>query len=146
VREANLAHGAGQVRPPGVDGTVGERGVGGEVAEEVERQRRRPEQVGPQALVVEALMRLDERRPRPGRVERGRGDEGRTRLARVLEREAAADQPRRRAGTRRDRLGADRMTVGLAPASLVVPRRPAERRHRRPPLHLILGVPAVCGL
>ena len=50
----------GRIRPPGVDGPVGQREVGGEVAEEVEGERLRREEVGPQSLVVEALVRLDE--------------------------------------------------------------------------------------
>jgi len=35
--------------------------VGGEVAEEVVGQRRRPQEIGPQPLVIEALVTLDDR-------------------------------------------------------------------------------------
>ena len=79
MREADVAHGAGRVGPPRVDGAVGQPEVAGEVAEEVEGQRRRREEIGPQSLVVEALVRLDGGRPRPHRVERAGGDEVRAR-------------------------------------------------------------------
>ena len=46
VREADVAHRTGSIRPPGVDGAIGEPEVGGQVAEEVESQRRRPEEAG----------------------------------------------------------------------------------------------------
>ena len=58
--EADVGDGAGRVRPPGVDGPVGQPEVGGQVAEEVEGHRRRRQEVGPQALVIEALVRLDD--------------------------------------------------------------------------------------
>ena len=70
VREADVAHGAGRVRPPGVDGPVGEREVGGQVAEQVEGHRRRRQEVGPQSLVIEALVRFRDGRSGPRRVER----------------------------------------------------------------------------
>ncbi len=52
VREADVAHGARRVRPPGVDGPVGEPEVGGQVAEEVAGHRRRRQQVGPRQVAV----------------------------------------------------------------------------------------------
>ena len=62
-------HGAGRVRPPRVDGPVGEREVGGQVAEEIEGQRWRPQELGPQSLVIEALVGLDDGRAGPRRLE-----------------------------------------------------------------------------
>ena len=56
VCEADVGHGARRIRPPRVDGPVGPREVGGEVAEEVEGHRRRPQELGPQSLVIEALV------------------------------------------------------------------------------------------
>ena len=47
VGEAHLGHGPRCVRPPGAHGPVGSCEVGGQVAEQVEGQRRRPQQVGP---------------------------------------------------------------------------------------------------
>ena len=147
VREADVAHGAGRVRPPRVDGAVGQPEVGGQVAEEVEGQRRRPQEVGPQPLVVEALVRLDDGRSRPRRVERAGGEEVRAGLPRVGEREAASDGTyRHAAGFRHDRLRADRVAVRLAPARLVVAQPASERGHLRPPRHPVLGLPAVRGL
>jgi len=52
--EADILHGTGGVRPP-----AGDEFVAVDVAEEVERKRRRPQQVGPETLVVEALAWLD---------------------------------------------------------------------------------------
>ena len=94
VREADVDDASRHVRPPRVDGPVGEREVVGQVAEEVERQRRRPEELGPQSLVVEALVRFDEGRSRSCSVERVRGDEGRAGFLRVVERETAPDGSR----------------------------------------------------
>src|SRR6266516_6774550 len=91
VGEADLADAAGRVGPPLVHGAVGERDVGGKVAEEVEGECRRPEQVGPEALVVEALVRLGIRRSRSRRRKRTGGEEVRAGLLRVRERETAAD-------------------------------------------------------
>ena len=95
VREPDLAHRA-RARPATRRARPGRRArIGREIAEQVERERRRRQQVGPQPLVVEALVRLDERRSRPRSVERAGGDEVRARLARVLERQAAPDRPHR---------------------------------------------------
>src|SRR6266576_1689387 len=52
VREAHVGNAAWCVRPPGVDCPVGEPDVTRQVAEQVEAQRRRPEEVGPQPLVI----------------------------------------------------------------------------------------------
>jgi hypothetical protein len=92
VREADVAHRAGHVRPPGVDGPAGEPKVGGKVAEEVDGQRRRPEEVGPQSLVIEALVRFRDGRSGPRRVECAGGEEIRARLSGVGQRETASDQ------------------------------------------------------
>ena len=102
-------------------GPIGQSEVGGEVAEQVERQRRRRQQVGPQPLVVEALTRLDERGAGPGRVQRGGREEVRAGVAGVVERQPAPHRPDPGvAGLRDDRLGADRMPVGFAPSGLVI--------------------------
>jgi hypothetical protein len=147
VGEADLGHGAGRVRPPGVDGAVGQPGVGGQVAEEVEGQRRRPQQVGPEALVVEALVRFGDGGPGPGRRQGVGVEEGGAGLAGVVEREAAPDRPRRlAAGPGHDRLGPDGVAVGLAPPRLVVAQPAAEPGHGRAPGHLVVGLPAVRGL
>jgi hypothetical protein len=145
VREADLARGAGHVRPPRVDGPVGEPEVGGQVAEQVEGQRRRPQEFRPQALVIEALVRFDGGRARPRRVACGGGEEGRAGVARVLEREATPGRTGRRAFTRDDRLRADRVPVRLAPLRLVVAQPPTEVGHLGPPRHAVDLLPAVRG-
>ena len=105
VREADLGHSAWRIRPPRVDGAVGEPEVGGQVTEQVEAERRRPQEVGPQPLVIEALVTFDDRRSGLRRVERARGDEVRAGLLGVGEREAAADGScRRTVGSRCDRM------------------------------------------
>ena len=86
MREADVAHRAGSIRPPGVDGAIGEPEVGGQVAEEVESQRRRPQEVGPQAPVIEALVRFRDGRRGPRRVECTCGEEVRAGLSGVGER------------------------------------------------------------
>ena len=146
VGEADVAHGAGRVGPPRVHGAVGPREVGGQVAEQVEAQGGRRQEVGPQPLVVEALVGLGDRRARAGGGERAGGEEAGTRVAPVVEREPAADEPDRCARSRHDRLGADRVTVRLAPLRLVVAQPAAVRRHRRSSRHAIVGLPAVRGL
>jgi hypothetical protein len=78
-----------------VHGAVRELQVRGQVAEQVDGQRRRPQQVGPQPLVVEALARLDDGRSCFRRRECARRDEVRAGLARVLERQPAPEEPRR---------------------------------------------------
>src|SRR5258706_5570024 len=147
MREAHIGHSARRVRPARVDGPVGPRDVAGEVAEEVERHRWRPEELGPQSLVIEALVRLAYRRPGSRSLERGRREEVRARLFRVVERETVPHGPRRAgAGFGCDRLRTDRVVVGLPPLRLVVARPSTERGHRRTPRHLVLLVPAVRGL
>jgi len=47
VLEANVAHCAGNIRPPGANGPIGEPEVGSEVAEQVEAHRRRRREIGP---------------------------------------------------------------------------------------------------
>src|SRR5262245_3438619 len=78
VGETDVADGARRVGPPGVDGPVGEREVDSQIAEEVEGQRRGPQEVGPQSLVIEGLVTFDHGRPGPCCLERARRDEGRT--------------------------------------------------------------------
>jgi hypothetical protein len=141
VREANVDDPARRVRPPGVRGAVGEPEVGREVAEEVERGGRRPQQVGPDALVVDALVRLDDRCAVPHCGVRGRRDEIRAGLARVVERQSAADRSRG-LSFRRNRLRSDRMSLPLAPPCLVKAVAAAELRHLRTAGDLVLAVPA----
>src|SRR5262245_18184858 len=113
--------------------TAGQPVIGGHVAEEVEGERGRPEEVRPQPLVIEALVALDERRARLRGGEGGRREERGARLARVVERETAPDRPRRLTGTRRDRARSDRMAVRLAPLRLLMAHPLPELGHRRPP-------------
>src|ERR1700752_3476443 len=143
MREADGAHGAGRVRPPCVDGPVGEPQVRGEVTEEVEGQGRRPEELCPQALVIEALVRFDDRGASRRRLVRGGGEEGRARLAGVLEREATPGWPGRRACARDDRLGADRVPVRLPPPRLVETHAWPVVGHLLAPRYAVLGLPAV---
>ncbi len=77
VGEAHLADSAGGVGKPAVQGTIGQGEVGGQVTEQVERQRQRRQQVGPQPLVVETLTRLDVCGAGSGSIQRGWGEEGR---------------------------------------------------------------------
>ena len=116
------------------------------VAEEVEAERRRRQEIGPQALVIEALVTLDERRPRPRRVECLCREEVRAGLLRVVDRQAATDGSRRAVGSRRDRLRTDGVPVGLAPLRLVVAQPAAELGHRRLSRHVVVGFPAVRAL
>ena len=80
-----------------MDGAVGECEIGREVAEQVERQRLRREEVGPRPLVVEGLVALDRRGSAPRRGEGVGREEGRAGLLAEVERKPAADEPRRRA-------------------------------------------------
>ena len=107
VREADVAHGARHVGPPRVDGPVGEPEVGRQVAEQVEGQRRRPQELRPQSLVIEALVRFDDGRASLGRLVCGGGEEGRAGVAGVLEREATPG--------RTGRLRLSRGTIGCEP-------------------------------
>ena len=125
-------------------GAVGPFGVGGEVAEQVHRQRLGRQQVGPEALVVEALMGLDERRAGPRRRDRLRGEERRSALRGEVEVELAADQTRRRART--GSMGPYGMAVGLAPHRVVVADRAAELSHSGLAWQRIMVEPAVRGL
>ena len=63
MEKPDLLDAARRVGEPGVDEAVGPRGVGGEVAEQVERERLGGEQVRPKALVIDALLSLDYRSP-----------------------------------------------------------------------------------
>src|SRR5205823_11451915 len=107
VGEADVAHGAGYIGPPRVYRAVSPREVTGQVAEHVEAQGLRRQEVGPQTLVVEALVRLRDRRARACRRERAGGDESGTGVAPVIEREPATDEPDRCARSRNHRLGPD---------------------------------------
>ena len=146
VREANVAHGPRCIRPPGVDGPVGEPEVARQVAEQVEGHRRRRQQVGPEPLVVEALVRFGDGRPRPRRLQRVPIQEVRAGLPRVVERKTTPDQPHPSTRLRRDRVRPDGMPSTLPPARLVIAHPPTKLRHPRPPRHPILGFPAVRGL
>src|SRR5919109_1598458 len=142
MREANLAHGAGRIGPPGVDGPVGEP----QVAEEVEGHRWRPQEVGPQSLVIEALVRFGDGRSGPGRPERAGGEEGGAGFAGVGEREPTPDRTGSRPFTRDDRLRSNRMALRLAPPRLVVAQTSTEVRHLRSPWDAVVGFPAMRGL
>ena len=78
-----------------VDGPVGEPEVGSEVAEQVEAQGHRRQEIGPQPLVIEALVTLDQRRSCTHRVKCAWGDEVRAGLSGEGERKAAPDESRR---------------------------------------------------
>ena len=146
VEKPDLHDAARRVGEPGVDEAVGPREVGGEVAEQVERERLGGEQVRPEALVIDALLALDEGGPGLDRLERGRRHEVRPGVTAVRQRDPAPDRPRIDARTRRVRLGPDRVTLALAPARLVEPGPLPERRHRRAPGDEVAGVPAEGGL
>ena len=146
VREANVVDRAGHVRQPRVNGSVGKRVVRREIAEEVEGQRRRPQEIGPQALMVEALVPFDGRRPRSRRLERVLREEGGSGLARIVEGKTPADRTRRLSFAPDDRLGADRVSACLPPARLDVAQPPPEVRQLRAPRHVVFGLPAVRGL
>ena len=127
-------------------GAVGPPDVSAEVAEQVEAQRLRRQQVGPQALVVEALLALDERRAGAGGGQRRGRHEPRARGAAVVERHSATDGTDGDGGPRDDRLRADRVPVRLAPLRLVVPGAAAEHRHCGAAGDAVVGLPAVGGL
>ena len=146
VREAHVGHGARCIRPPGVHGPVGEPEVARQVAEQVEAERRRPEEVGPQPLVIETLVRFRRGRSGPRRLERAGGDEVRPGLAGVVEGKPTSDRPHRFVGLRHDRLRTDRVPVSLAPLRLVEAQRSAELGHRRSPRHVVVRFPAVRSL
>ena len=121
VCEADVTDGAGRLRPPGMDSTVGKRAIRGQVAEEVEGERRRPQEVGPQSLMVEALVSFGHGRSGSRRLEGSSGEKGGAGLTGVGEREAASDGSSRLAVQPRcDRLEADGMTVCLTPKRLFV--------------------------
>ena len=84
--EADLHHAPRRIRPPGPHQALGEVEIGGEVAEEVEGERRRPQQVRPEPLPVDALIRLDHRDPLVHGCERGGSEKVRAGVARVVER------------------------------------------------------------
>ncbi len=127
-------------------GAVGEREVGGKIAEEVEGECRRPEQVGVETLVVEPLVALGARGSRSRRGESAGGEEVRAGLLRVGQRQAAADGAGRGSLARDDRLRSDRVPVRFAPAGLVEAEPPAEGRHLRAARGAVVGFPAVRGL
>jgi hypothetical protein len=99
------------------------------------------QQVGPEALVVEDLVRLDERRAGPGRGERARGEERRSALAGETDIEVAAEQARRRA--RPNAMGANRVAVGRPPHRVVIADPAAELGQLRVATHLVVVQPAV---
>ena len=109
------------LRPPGVHGVVGELEVGSQVAEQVEAERRRPEEICPRPLRVEALVRLLGRggQPERSRVMGSGGQEGRTGGPRLVDGQAATDRQRRSSRRRHEGLRTDRVAVGLPPSGLV---------------------------
>ena len=141
VGEPDVADRARRVGPPGVDGAVGAREVGRQVAEQVEGERLRRQQVGPQPLVVEALVRARRGRAGARRGQRAGGHEVRARLASVVERQAAPDRPHRlpsgrgRSAACRSGVRAPRATApGGSAADGGTPSSPAApARGRRPP-------------
>lgn len=136
-----------RVGPEGVNRVVGEPEIGGEVAEEIEGQRRRPQQVGPQPLVIEALLAFDERRSCSRGGERVGGEEVGAGFSAVVEWKAASDEAHVLVGGARcDRLRTDRVPMRLTPLRLVVAKPATELGHLRPPRHAVLGLPAVRGL
>lgn len=141
--EADIAHGSRHVRPPGVNGTVGEAEIGGEVPEQVEGHRHRRQEVGPQALMIEALMRLDDCSSSACGFEGSGGQEVRARFSRIVERQAAPDGSSLATRRRCDGLRSDRVTCGLAPLRLVEAQTPAEVGQLGPPRDVIVRLPAV---
>ena len=146
VEEPHVHDTARRVGEPGVDEAVGPRVVGCEVAQQVEGERLGRQQVRPQALVIDALLALDDRGSGRDRLERGRRHEARTGVTAVGQRDPAPDRPRIDAGTRRKWLGPDRVTLALAPAGLVQPGPLSERRHRGAPGNDVTRLPAERGL
>jgi hypothetical protein len=104
-------------RPPGVDGPVGAVRVGGDVAEQVDRKRLGGQQVGPQALVVEDLVRLDERSAARAAATDLVVRNVAHAVSGGVEVEAAADQARRR--PRAVPMGLDWLPIDLMPARVV---------------------------
>jgi len=128
-----------------VDGAVGEREVAGRLAEEVERKRWRPQEVRPQPLMIEALVRLDEGRSRPRRGEGAGGDEVRAGLARVGERQPAPDG--RTVPPGRGAIGCDPIGCPFFSRPRLLLTQPAtELGHLRPTRHAVVRFPAVGGL
>src|SRR4029079_14668628 len=113
---------------------------------QVERERLGGEEVGPEALLIDALLALDDCCPGLDRLERSRRDEVRPGLAAIGQRDPTPDRPRIDARTRRVRLRPDRMTLALAPPRLVEPGPLPERRHWRPPWNQVARLPAERGL
>ena len=130
-----------------MDGPVGEPEVGGQVSEEVEGHRRRRQEVGPNSLVIEALVTFGDGRSGPRRVECARGQEVRAGLFGIGERKAAPDRSGRFTfGSRGDRLRTDRVSLRLTPPCLVVAQPPTELGQLRFPRHTVFGFPAMQGL
>src|SRR4029453_8636683 len=109
--------------------------------EQVDRHRFGGKQVGPEALVVEDLVRLDERRAGPGRGGRARGEDRRPPLRGETEIEVAADQARRRAWP--NAMGANRVAVGHPPHRVVIADPAAEIGPLRVATYLVVFQPAV---
>ena len=146
VREAEVAHRARHIGPPRVDGAVGALEVGCQLAEEVERERGGRQEVGPQSLVIDALVSLDEPRPGARRVQGARRHEVRTRVPAPLERKAAPDWSRGAAGWGREGLRADRVPASLAPARLVQAKLSTKRGEVWLPRDVVVRLPALSGL
>jgi hypothetical protein len=96
-------------------------------------------------LMVDALIRLDDRGALPRRGQGARRDEVRPGLACVVQREATPDGPEGLA-FRHDRLRADRVAVTLPPHRLMEAVAAAKCRHLRPAGDLVFPVPAECCL
>src|SRR5262249_51175904 len=105
------------------------------------------QEVGPQSLVIEALVRFRDGRSSPRRVERASGEEIRAGLSGISERETASNQtPQPAVRSWCDRLRTEGMPVRLPPPCLVVAQPSTEVRHLRSPRHAVVRFPAVHGL
>ena len=145
--EGDVAQRARRIWPPDMDRLIGETEIGRQIPEQVEAHGRRPQQIGPPALQVHALMRLFDRRPSLRRAESADGKEVRAGLSGVREREATSDEPHRPAiGLRRDRLRTDRVALSLTPLRLVVAEPSTKIGHLRSPRHAVVRLPAMRSL
>src|SRR5439155_3583176 len=113
---------------------------------EIEGHCRRPQEICPRSLVIEALVAFGDGCPSPRCVERRPSEEVGAGFPSVVERQAAPHRARRLSLPRDDRLRADRVTLRRSPSGLMEPKSPTERGHLRSPRHAIFGIPAVRGL
>src|SRR6478672_11666223 len=98
-----------------MDDRIGKGEIGREIAEQVEGERFRREQVRPESLVVEALVRLDERGPRTRGAQCGAAEQVRSGLQPIVEWQPAAYGADGHAGSRSVGLRPDLEPVTLTP-------------------------------